>query len=114
MMFPIIIRIRGVTYTLYEEKNVYSVTGYDEDTIKPATIILRTYDDLPVTSIADEAFFLASDLVAVKVQDSILSIGNNAFYSCQELTSISLPDSLTSIGGRGLFFLSIIRNYNHS
>ena len=62
-----------------------------------------TYDipaavnDIPVTSIGDDAFMNCSGLTSITIPSSITSIGYRAFNGCSGLTAITIPDSVTSI-----------------
>ena len=85
-------------------------------------VIPTTYNDLPVTEIAEGAFS-SSVLTSVVIPDSVVSIGMRAFANseklqsvtlgknvetigtmafehCHALTSIEIPDSVTTIGWR--------------
>lgn len=76
--------------------NVYVVTGVTADSayIK----IPSTYNGLPVTQIADEAFKNLLSLQHIILPDSIVSIGNGAFKFCFNLISVTIPKSIISIG----------------
>ena len=77
-------------------KEVYMVMGNttDSEYIK----IPSTYNGIPVTQIADEAFWNSLNLKHVVIPDSIVSIGNSAFKFCFNLTSIIIPTSVIQIG----------------
>ena len=62
-----------------------------------AVAIPSTINDLPVTSIGDDAF-ADSSLTSVTIPDGVTSIGNEAFFQCTGLTSVTIPSSVTSIG----------------
>jgi hypothetical protein len=53
---------------------------------------------VPVTGIADYAFFSCSSLTSVTIPTNIISIGVNAFASCSGLTNVTLPNGLARIG----------------
>ena len=53
---------------------------------------------IPVTTIAERAFYSCISLTSVTIPEGVTSIGNNAFSGCSSLTSITIPDSVTSIG----------------
>ena len=57
-----------------------------------------TINGLPVTSIANLAFFYCTSLTNVVIPDSLASIENDAFDECASLTSVILPSSVTFIG----------------
>ena len=64
---------------------------------KKNLVIPETLDGLPVTEIADRAFFCAFDLKNVWLPESITRVGDSAFMYCTSLSYISLPESLTHI-----------------
>ena len=64
----------GLAFTLLDD-GTYEVSGIGSCT-DTEIVILSVYNDKPVTS-----------------------IGNYAFYNCSGLTSVTIPDSVTSIGG---------------
>jgi hypothetical protein len=55
-------------------------------------------DDIPVTSIGDNAFYDCDHLVSVSIPSSVTSIGGSAFDNCDSLVSVTIPSSVTSIG----------------
>ena len=74
----------------------YSVTGYEGTDTE--VVIPETYEDLPVTVIAESAFADQSTVTSVTIPNSVTSIGDYAFYNCDSLTSVTIPNSVTSIG----------------
>lgn len=71
-----------------------------KSTAKPSAetiIIPNTYNDLPVTEIADNGFMSCAKLTRVVLPTTIGKIGNNAFMNCQKLERVGLP-AVTSIG----------------
>ncbi|MBQ7977540.1 MAG: leucine-rich repeat protein [Clostridia bacterium] len=78
----------------------YAVIGYVGE---PHYInIPSTYQGLPVTNIADDAFSRCPVKV-ILIPDSVTSIGSDAFYDCDSLTSVTIPDSVTSIGSDAFY-----------
>ncbi len=53
---------------------------------------------LPVTGIANNAFYYYASLTSVTIPNSVISLGNSAFYHCYYLSNAPLPDSLATIG----------------
>ncbi len=50
-----------------------------------------------VTSIQDSAFYLAKNLVEIKLNNGLKSIGGSVFYGNEKLTQMIIPDSVESI-----------------
>ena len=61
-------------------------------------VIPNTIDNLPVTSIGNQAFQCCSGLTSVTIGSGVTNIGDGAFSGCSGLTSVSIPNSVTSIG----------------
>jgi len=57
-----------------------------------------TTNDLPVTSIAADAFFKSESVTSVTIGTNVTSIGQNAFFQCTSLASVTIPASVTNIG----------------
>lgn len=76
----------------------YAVTGFGADGVGTTDVVIpATYNDLPVTAIADGAFSF-SDIESVTIASSVTSIGTRAFGNCASLTSIAIPGSVATVG----------------
>jgi len=73
-----------------------TITGYTSS--NTSAVIPATIFGLPVTGIADKAFYNCTSLTSVEMPASVRSIGRSAFNSCTGLTSVTIPGSVTSIG----------------
>ena len=60
-------------------------------------VIPETLDGLPVTEIADRAFFCAFDLENVWLPETVTRLGEAAFMYCTSLSYIELPENLSYI-----------------
>ena len=100
----------GLNFSLSKDGTYYSVTGIGScdstDIIIPAV-----YNDLPVTKIADEAFFGCSSITSITILNGVTSIGRYAFYGCSSLESINIPESVTSIGNAAFLNCSNFKVY---
>ena len=67
----------------------YSVTGYEGTDTE--VVIPETYEDLPVTVIAESAFADQSTVTSVTIPDSVTSIGSSAFSGCSSLEIMTIP-----------------------
>ena len=72
-------------------------TGTDLTVVIPERI-----DNKPVTQIADGAF-AASEIVSVKMPDSITHIGGRAFFVCTNLTTVVLSSNVETIDSQAFF-----------
>ena len=95
----------GLHYMRIPGKDEYRVVslGMAEDT---NIVIPATYKGLPVTEIADEAFYKGGAdtnlwkhlVLSITLPDTITHIGKSAFYKCENLTELIIPSGVTSIG----------------
>ncbi len=89
-------------YALNDDGASYSVRAAGS-TADPHLIIPAKYQDLPVTHIADYAFYECKDLLSVTLPDTVTEIGDYAFAYCKGLENIELSDTTVNIGN-GAFF----------
>ncbi len=93
---PEILEEVGLQYRLNADGQSYSVVGlvdWEEETL----VIPGTFNGLPVTKIADRAFFNSFDVIHVEISEGITEIGKEAFAYCGSLKSVHLPQSLKTI-----------------
>lgn len=95
-------------FTKNEDGNSYSFAygGTLATVIVPAT-----YNNLPVTALAEAAFADSTTLHTVRLPDSILSIGASAFAHCTGLTSVNTPSGLKTIGAEAFFGCSALATF---
>jgi len=85
----------GLEFIAINNNKGYSVSTGTVTT--GAVVIPATYNNLPVTAVADNAFN-RTQITAVTIPDSVTAIGNNAFSSCAELKNVTMGNKLASIG----------------
>ncbi len=87
----------GLEYTLSADETYYICSGIGTAT-STDIVIGSKYNDLPVTSIGEEAFYECSSLESVTIGNGVTSIGSGAFVGCSSLKSVTIGNSITSIG----------------
>ena len=96
----------GLVFELNADGESYSVIGYEnasEDAVK-AIAIPATYEDLPVTGIADGAFEITEDEIADEAERAA------AIAKLYAIESVVLGENITSIGKRA-FAGTSVRNF---
>ena len=91
-------------FTYTANSTAVTITGYTGT--GGAVTIPSSIEDLPVTSIGNNAFYLKAGLTSVTIPNSVTSIGDSAFQSCTGLTTVTIGNSVTSIGGQAFFLCS--------
>ena len=84
----------GLEFTLNSDKQSYSVAGIGSCT-DTNVIIPSTYNNLPVTSIGNGAFFGCSSLTSITIPNSVISVGRTAFSDCTSLVNITVESGNT-------------------
>ena len=79
----------GLEYTLSDDRTYYTVTGIgtasDTDIVIPSI-----YNNLPVVSIMELAFWNCSSITSIIIGSGVKTIGDYAFSGCTSLTKISV------------------------
>ena len=91
----------GLQYSLSSDGTYYSVSGYTGTLTD--VVIGKRYNNKPVIKISSFAFKNNTNIVSIKLSNTINSIGDSAFSGCTGLTSVTIGDSVTSIGD-GAFY----------
>ena len=78
----------GLEYTLSTDGTYYIVTGIGTCT-DTNIVIPYIYNNLPVTSIGEDAFKGCTSLKSVTIGDSVTTIGDYAFYNCTSLENVN-------------------------
>lgn len=93
LSLPVSLQAQYVYTTNNGSLTITKYTGSGGAVTIPAAI-----SGLPVTAIADFAFYSLTNLTSVTISQGITNIGFEAFYSCSRLSSVSIPTSISSIG----------------
>ncbi len=86
-----------------------TITGYTGS--GGAVIIPDQISGLPVTSIADWAFY-STGLINVTIADTVTNIGDGAFFDCESVTNIAIGANVASIGDWAFGFCPSLTNVN--
>ena len=87
--------VSAQTYTLIEGAE-YSLTDWTN--ASGSIVVPSSFNDLPITSIGDNAFAWNTQITSVTLPSTIREIGDLAFRECTSLVSINFPEGLTKIG----------------
>ena len=90
----------SLTFKLNADGKSYSVTGCSGNP-SGALVIPAKHGGLPVTEIADNAFFSRTkptDITSVTIPESVTRIGDYAFFNNGKMTAVTIPDSVKNIG----------------
>lgn len=92
-----LIASQGLEFRINSDSAGYSLIGIgtcsDIDLIIPAT-----YNDLPVTCIAENALKNCDEILSVSIPSSVMQIEAHAFENCSNLKTLSIPESIVTIG----------------
>lgn len=86
----------GLAFTLINGGTAFAVSGLGS--AEGDIVVPDTYRGLPVTAVADRAFYNKNALTGVTLGENITSIGKQAFANCSYLVRAELPKNLLSIG----------------
>lgn len=88
--------VSGITYTLTETQESYSVS-WDGDFAVRFLLIPASYNGKPVTEIDSFGFFDCTSLISVVTSSNLVKIGNGAFDSCSLLSYVFVSNSVEEI-----------------
>ena len=102
-----------MTFVLNDDKKSYTLTSVKD--LKVSELTIDTYNGLPITKIADEAFDNCS-IPQIIVGNNVKSMGGNAFKGCDNLISLTLGSGLETIGEVKIIggYSSIVEVVNNS
>ena len=81
--------VDDLTFVLNEAGTEYSITECNESASGDLEIP-STYQDFPVTTVADKAFKNCTILTSITIPDSVTTIGEESFFNTG-ITSIVVP-----------------------
>ena len=94
--------LKALGYTKYNNSlNNSTIIYYNEQEITSLNIP-SVYDNngekCKITKIGNDVFSNCTNLIDVKIPDSIIKIEDKAFFNCTNLKNINIPDSVKEIG----------------
>ena len=87
------------------------ITGYN-DWNHESVVIPQKIEGLPVTEIADKAFYYNSWITDIDISAPVKKIGDAAFYNCISLKKAKLPNTLKEIGVFAFVFCESLERVN--
>lgn len=91
-------------YTKSEDESYIIITGYNSDSETPETIdIPDAIDNIPVTTISDDAFKNNEAIGDVVFPDSVTDIGTAAFANCDNIKYVILGKGVKNIGASAFY-----------
>ena len=104
----------NLTYTLNSTNDGYVVSQGSNSANYKEIVIPNKHNNLPVTGIADSAFFQCYSLTSIYIPNSVTSIGDDAFLFCTSLTSVTFAENsqLESIGSSAFYNCTSLMSIN--
>ena len=87
----------GLEYRAVPGKQEYMVTGIGT-ALGTQIVIPESFKKIPVTQIAEGAFYEEAGIEEVVLPEGLTSIGNQAFSGCPDLQTVNLPEGIVSVG----------------
>ncbi len=87
-----------------------NISDYTNSAGNGTVIVPDTTNDVPITSIGVDAFFLGTTITNVIMGTNIASIGAGAFNGCFNLASVMMPDGITNIGASCFYYCYSLTN----
>ena len=105
------VSVSTLTFTLRDDGQSYAITGANSNIYGDITLP-STYNDKPITTIGERAFYECTSLTSVTFGENsqLTTIGESAFSGCDSLTSIVIPDSVTTIGSYAFEYCTGLTN----
>lgn len=85
----------GLKYAIINRS--VAIYGLDDNTDRVNLVIPAEINGIPVTEIAENAFYEEKAIASVEIPESLVKIGKYAFYKCTSLSKIELPKNVKSI-----------------
>ena len=86
--------VKEFDYLSYDDR--ISISHWDSNAT--SAVIPEEVDELPVKEISSNAFQDCSNLIDIKIPNTVTYIGWDTFCNCSSLTNIIIPNSVTQIG----------------
>lgn len=89
--------VNGFVLTLSNDGKFYTITEV-KNKANASYSIPTSHNNLPITTIGENAFYGCSSMREINIPNGITSIGKNAFAYCSSLYRVTLASSVNSIG----------------
>ena len=89
--------LKGLGFALINNDAEIEVSVISASLMTNKIVIPQSIGNLPVTSVAQNAFKNCEKLTSAYIPDTVNNIGFNAFANCSALTRIRLPKNITKI-----------------
>ena len=93
----LVIGTKGLEFTLTADGAGYEVSRGTANVNNTHVYIPSFYNDLPVVSVAKQAFYQCSRLTGVTLPESVSNIGGGAFNTCNRLEKVNIPEAVTEL-----------------
>ena len=96
----------GLVFSKIPDSETYELTSIGTCTDR-RIVIPSEYNSLPVTAIADKAFYENDRVIEIVIPEGVTSIGDSAFWGCGGLKKISIPDSVENVGAAAFNYCNL-------
>lgn len=98
----------NLTFTLNSDGTGYLVRAANRQITE--AIIPNSYNDLPVTEVANNGFLSCASLEKVIIPESVVKVGSNAFFSCRNLKKLRGMSNVKEIGNSAFAMCTSLTN----
>ena len=98
-----------LSYTLLDD-GTYSVGRGRLDSSTVRLVIPNEYCGARISTVDDGAFSDFSELISIKLPDTLVRVGEAAFSYCTSLTDVSMPDGVRFIGSSAFYGCAALRS----
>lgn len=97
-------------FTLSDDSSYYTVAAKNATSLTGDIIVPLEYNNLPVSKLADGAFWTSTNITSITLSENIKEIPLNAFRGCVALTEVLLHNGIISIRERAFQDCRALKN----